>query len=805
MHESLDEIAQAPHERAPWEDAMRDFLATTATLALVIATPALAQTADPETPAKQEAKPQTREGDIVVTARRREENIRDVPGTISAVTADQLQAKGPISSGGDLINAVPGVRFNDVASENLAEVSIRGSGTQRATGADSGVGLFVNGAYVGSSTLGGRNFKTVDYFDLERVEVLEGPQGALYGRNSEFGVINLILAKPKFQNSGYVRNQFTFGLNQDRMSAVVNQALSDDLAIRVGGEVYSQTKGFYYNPLHDSYYDSTNGWNARGQLRYRSGPLDMTLLVDGQDLKLPSFVNTFVIPAGGVNPQVPLGYVQPRFNASHEGKDSMQQKSLRVMLTSSLDLGGGVSLESTTMATRWRSTQQFVSGIDLATVSKMRALGEIGSYPFDQTKTDVVDHTLYQDLHLTGKSGNLTWIVGGEGLYQRDTYDRTVVSSPCTVTLAASFCTGTPSAPVCIKPLPTSANCPTPFPLAYGNFSDTKQRIYSFSGYASLQYQIGDLTLVGEGRFSHDYKTATQKVTLLYTGTNIRPPSTFSFKSDQPAWTFTASYKLPGANGTLLYAKAGSGYRAGGVNNGSFNANAPNPFQFTYGNENTIGYEAGVKSSIGRSVFVRLSGYLSRTHDAITSINDGCAVTNACLSALQIFNVNGGTIHAKGVEAAIDGRFQAGGGLLSISLNAATQRASFVEVPKGVSGLPVLNTPVAQIPDWTMSATLDYRHPLGRDLNGFINFSYSGQRGGGQDTVTLATPYIPMDDVDLFGSQVGLTYKNMQLAVFVRNLTDQAVQVLKFTQAGYPLSVRWNKPRTFGVTASYRW
>ncbi|MEP9358065.1 TonB-dependent receptor [Sphingomonas sp. KR3-1] len=786
---------------------MRDFLATTATLALVVSTPALAQSSTSDTPAAQatSARAQGRDDDIIVTARRREENIRDVPGTISAVTADQLQAKGPVTSGGDLINAVPGVRFNDVASENLAEVSIRGSGTQRATGADSGVGLFVNGAYVGSSTLGGRNFKTVDYFDLERVEVLEGPQGALYGRNSEFGVINLILAKPKFQNSGYVRNQFTFGLNQDRMSAVVNQALSDDIAVRVGAEVYSQTKGFYYNPLRGSYYDSTNGWNARGQIRYRSGPLDMTLLVDGQDLKLPSFLNTYVIPGGGVNPQIPLGYVQSRFTASHEGKDSMQQKSLRVMLTSSLDLGGGVSLESTTMATRWRSTQQFVSGLDLATVSQMRALGEIGTYPYDQTKTDVRDHTLYQDLHLTGKSGDLTWIVGGEGLYQRDTYDRTVVSSPCTVTLAASFCTGTPSAPVCIKPLPTSANCPTPFPLAYGNFSDTRQRIYSFAAYASLQYQIGDLTLVGEGRFSHDYKTATQKVTLLYTGANVRLPSTFSFKSDQPAWTFTASYKIPGSGGTLLYAKAGSGYRAGGVNNGSFNAAAPNPFQFTYGNENTIGYEAGVKSSIGRSLFVRVSGYLSRTHDAITSINDGCAVTNACLSALQIFNVNGGTIHAKGVEAALDGRFKAAGGTLSIALNAATQRATFVAVPAGISGLPVLNSPVAQIPDWTMSATLDYRHALGRDLNGFVNVSYSGQRGGGQDTVTLATPYIPMDDVDLFGSQVGLTYKNMQLAVFVRNLTDQAVQVLKFTQAGYPLSVRWNKPRTFGVTASYRW
>ena len=256
---------------------MRKFLGTTTFLALVAATPALSQTSSygsqaADALAQSGANVEVLEA-IVVTARRREESIRDVPGTISAVTADQLEAKGPVAGSGDLLNTVPGVRFNDVASENLAEVSIRGSGTQRATGADSGVGLFVNGAYAGSSTLGGRNFKALDYFDLERVEVLEGPQGALYGRNSEFGVVNIILAKPKFENSGYIRDMWTFDLDQNRVAGVVNQVISDQVAVRVGAEHYDQTGGFYYDPNHDTYYDSSNGFTARGQLRYRSGPL----------------------------------------------------------------------------------------------------------------------------------------------------------------------------------------------------------------------------------------------------------------------------------------------------------------------------------------------------------------------------------------------------------------------------------------------------------------------------------------------------------------------------------------------------
>ncbi|NYT42401.1 TonB-dependent receptor [Sphingomonas sp. R-74633] len=794
---------------------MRDFLATTATLALVVATPAWAQStttasdntetasAPQDTPAAADAK---RQDDIIVTARRREESIRDVPGTINAVTGDQLDAKGPVAGTGDILSSVPGVRFNDVASENLAEVSIRGSGTARATGADSGVGLFVNGAYVGSSTLGGRNFKTLDYFDVARVESLEGPQGALYGRNSEFGVVNIVLAKPLFQSSGYVRDMYTFGLNQNRFSAVVNEPLSDKVAIRVGGEIYAQSGGFYYDPNHKKYYDNTHGWNGRAQIRYRSGDLDVNLLVDGQDLSLPSFVNSLVI-APGTNTAVPLGYYQSRYTLPHDGKDGLVQKVGRTMLTAAYDFGWA-KLESTTMATRWRSGQFYGAAIDFATLQGMRQKGELGIYPFTQVHTNVVDRTLYQDLHLTGTGagGKLNWIVGGEGLYQNDDYRLAINSSPCAFTLVSQgICTGTPTDRVCLKPLPTSANCPAVPAGIYGTDSYTKQRIYSLAAYASVTYQLGALSLTGEARISHDYKTATQFIYALYTTTYTKVPTTFVFKKEQPAFTATASYKIPGATGTLIYAKVGTGYRAGGVNNGSANAAAPNPFMYTYDNETTIGYEAGVKSTVTKGVFVRLSAYLSRTKDAITSINDGCTLTNACLSGGQQFNINGGTIEAKGLEAALDGRWKLAGGMFSLSANAATQRAHFVKVPAGVTGLPVLDSSVAQIPDWTMSASVDYRHPISDKSNVFVNFSYQGQRGGIQDTVTATIPAINMTDFDMFGARAGFNFGKVQIAGFVRNLTDTQIQVLKFMSAGYPLSVRYNKPRTMGVSMSTRW
>lgn len=702
---------------------------------------------------------------------------------------------------------MPGVRFNGVAAENLSEVSIRGSGTQRATGADSGVGLFVNGAYVGSSTLGGRNFKTIDYFDIERVEVLEGPQGALYGRNSEFGTINLVHAKPKFGSSGWVRGTYTFGLQQGRLAAVVNEALDDKTAVRVGAEIYGQDKGFYYDPNKDKYYDHTSGWLGRISVRHRSGPLDVTAQFDAQDLDLPSFVNSFEVLPGTVA-ALPLGFVQNRFVIPHDGRDGLQQRVARGMILGSYDMGWA-SLVSTSMVTRWRSEQQFAGAIDYATLITLRQQNQLGAYPYGQTTTDVQDRTFYQDLHLSGKAagGALLWTVGAEALFQKDFSRRVVVTSPCAFTAVnQGICSGTPTEQVCQRPLPTSLNCPAVFPLTFGTETLSRQRIGSLAAYASLQYNVGDFSFTGEGRITRDRKQVEETAYRLYTTTLARPVAFNRFRKSQPAWTLTAAWKSPGSMGTLLYAKVGTGYRAGGVNLGTFNAAAPNPFRATYDNEDTISYEAGVKTNLTSNIFVRLSGYLSRTHDAITSIIDGCLVTNACGTGPQAFNVNAGTIHAKGVEGSIDGRFRVGdGGVLTMSLNAAAQGAKFAVLPAGITGLPVLDSDVAQIPDLTMSAVVDFRHPITESVTGFFNVNWNAQRGGQQDTTTVATPRIDLEDFDLFGARVGANFGNFQLAGFVKNFSDEAIRLLQFRQGTFPLSTRWNAPRTYGITGSYKW
>lgn len=779
---------------------MRNLLCSAAAVSLLAGGAAAAQPA--ETHRDDEA---TAVGELVVTATRREESLKDIPATIAAVTADQLVATGPVSGTGDLLRTVPGVRFNDLQSNNLSEVSIRGSGTQRATGADSGVGLFVNGAYVGSSTLGGRNFRHVDHFDLERVEVLQGPQGGLYGRNSEFGVVNLVSAKPRFDDSGYVSATYIGKLEQTKLTGVVNQKISDEVAIRVGAQGITQSKGFHYNPNQDRYIDDQDGWIARGQVRFKRGPLDIDFLVDAQDLDLPSFVAVYALPPGR-NAQIPQGLAQDRFIAPRDGDDYVKQKAQRAMILADYDLGWA-TLTSTSMATHWISRQAYSPSIDLALERQLQQSGQLGAYPFGQVRTVAKDRGLYQDLHLAGTSigGDLQWLVGADYLLQHDLNGLDIATSPCTFRIGASICAGTPAQPICYEGVPGSTPCPATFPLPFGTSSRAPLRNESYSAYGSLKYDFGDFTLAGELRYSHDDKTVTQTVYRLYTLDLANPVVSYDFSAERVNYTVTGSYDLPTELPMLVYAKVGTGYRAGGVNARISHPAAPNPFRPTYGNEDTTSYELGYKGNLARNIFLRVSAYASRTQDAITTITDGCSLVNACGQGATQFNINGGTVHARGVEAALDGRFHVGGGLLNVSLNGSRQRARYVDTPDNYSGLPIIDSSVAQIPKWTMSAAVNYRRPLTDEVDGFVNVTYNGQRGGVQDTVTPTAPRVDLSDLDVMSLRTGVEVNRFEVAVFVQNLTNEREILLNLQTNGVQTALRYNQPRTFGANLIYRW
>ena len=207
--------------------------------------------------------------EIIVTAQKREQSLQDVSAAVTAIGADRLQS-AQIDTIEDMQLIVPSITFgNDF---NMAKLFIRGVGANTSTtGSETGVALHVDGAVVARAEA-----QRTSLFDLERVEVLRGPQGSLYGRNAVGGSINLITAKPTVEPEGYVR--LTIG-NYEAIGA--EGALGGPITDRILGRFAvkaDQRGGFGRNPVTGSEIDDLNRRMARLHLNF--------LLSDSVDLLL---------------------------------------------------------------------------------------------------------------------------------------------------------------------------------------------------------------------------------------------------------------------------------------------------------------------------------------------------------------------------------------------------------------------------------------------------------------------------------------------------------------------------------------
>ena len=200
---------------------------------------------------------------LIVTAQKREENIQDVPIAISAFTQKELEAQ-KIEGGFDLLKAIPNVTFskNNFTSYNF---SIRGIGTKAVSATtDPGVAVSFNNV----ALIQNRLFEQ-EYFDIERVEVLRGPQGTLYGRNATAGVINVISAKADLNDfEGWVKGEVG-NYDTKRISAMVNVPLVDDkLAIRLSGAL-TDREGYDFNSITGNPVNGRSLWSTRATLDFR--------------------------------------------------------------------------------------------------------------------------------------------------------------------------------------------------------------------------------------------------------------------------------------------------------------------------------------------------------------------------------------------------------------------------------------------------------------------------------------------------------------------------------------------------------
>lgn len=201
--------------------------------------------------------------EIIVTGQKKEERLQDVPIAISAFSAEQLDAQ-KIEGGFDLLKAVPNVTFSK-SNYSSYNFSIRGVGTKAVSAtADPGVAISFNNVPL----IRNRLFEQ-EYFDVERVEVLRGPQGTLYGRNATGGVVNMITNKPDFHEFEGMLKAEAGNYDARRMTAMLNVPIIDDmLALRIAGAT-TQRDGYGINLTTGKPSDNRDLWSSRLSLGFR--------------------------------------------------------------------------------------------------------------------------------------------------------------------------------------------------------------------------------------------------------------------------------------------------------------------------------------------------------------------------------------------------------------------------------------------------------------------------------------------------------------------------------------------------------
>ena len=232
-------------------------------LGLLAASPVLAQTPAPDAPIGKAAAATPFEGiaDIVVTATRTQQNLQSVPIAVSAFNGEALEER-QITDTAKLVQSIPNTTFT-ATNFGGSNLSIRGVGTTVvSTSGDTGVGVHIN-----DMPLVAPGLVTADIFDMQRVEVLRGPQGTLYGRNATAGVVNFITNKATTKDL-QMFGEFEYGnYNSIKLTGMINVPITDKFAVRAAG-IYVKRDGYTTNLWNNTDIDGRDNYALRGSVHW---------------------------------------------------------------------------------------------------------------------------------------------------------------------------------------------------------------------------------------------------------------------------------------------------------------------------------------------------------------------------------------------------------------------------------------------------------------------------------------------------------------------------------------------------------
>jgi iron complex outermembrane receptor protein len=514
--------------------------------------------------------------EITVTATKRPESMQDIPIAVSAFTGAMIEEAG-VKDIRDIAGQTPGLSIKS-RGDTEASVFIRGIGSQApGIGADPAVGIYIDGLYAARGTNA-----TAAFFDIERVEVVKGPQGTLFGRNASAGAISIITRKPEIgENYGSVLVGFG-DEGQQKYEFIYNASLSDSFALRFGAK-YDERDGLYKNAATGKELNGRENTNARIALLYDAGnAYSMNLSYEYID---STSTAAFVTSAEAFADEVRMD----------DAPADQTLESSRINWTNNFDFSDSLSLTS---ITGYYDHDVNVTPVDADLVEFFVAT-------FEEPQTASM---FSQEFRLNGSTKTLDWFVGASYVnedlsFVNDlAYDEFVVAAIfglddidaggdiCDGSLDLGDGNGPFPIPVCISPANER-------PSGEGNTE-------SVAVYGDFTWHISDMwDLSGGVRYTNDDKTMAYNnppTGGMLSGLDgqifgsITPGvqnADASFSSTDPR----VALNFHVTDGTMLYVSGAKGYKSGGLNR-QFDPveQAVLPFD----KEESTAYEFGVKSSL---------------------------------------------------------------------------------------------------------------------------------------------------------------------------------------------------------------
>ena len=720
-------------------------------------------------------------GEVLVTARRTKERAQDVPIALSVLSGTSLAQSGAFTLA-DVQAKTPSFTAYQSNARN-SSIGIRGIGVSSAAdGLDSSVGVYVDNVYLGRPGMA-----LEDLIDLDRVEVLRGPQGTLFGRNSSAGVVNVTTKGPSFDYGATVEASVgDYGYNQEKAS-VTGAIAPDKLAFRLTA-FNTRRDGYTDNPTTGIAGNSIGRHGARLQFLYTPiSKLSVRLIAEysnENDTCCVSVIRQVASPglaattARTLTTFAQLGYA-PSANLDQNLNNAPQD-----MLTDQHSVSAEVNYD--------------LGWADLTSITAYRywhfdPLQDSDNTPLDIIQVNVAktkDQQYSQELRLASKPGRFTW-QGGVYLFDQHLNDHYILNQFGRD--ASAFYTDYLRT---ASPLAAAVNIASGSQYIEDTVADTK----SAAVFGQANYKLTDqLTLTAGIRYTHDDKhgiSATSTYLTPYAATSIPFNYDVTVKDDNVSWLGSAAYKL--TPDTLLYVTYSTGYKSAGLNlNSAVSAGTPLVLQ----PEHVRDWEAGIKQTLfGDRLAVNLDGYL--TH--LTGLQANIYPTNGAKSYLT----NVGDILSRGVEAEATLYVTRG---FSLDLNGSYNDAHYTNYtngpcPVGVSGVCNLTGhPVYEAPKWIENATAQYEFDLSSKVQPYLQAQYShrssafGTVDDGPLTVIPAYSLVNLRvgaHVDDDRYDVSFWLSNALAKRYFQNMSTLSIPGAgTFAFAGQP-----GAPRTFGAT-----